>query len=44
MDTKKNVTSELNAVPLHALDGSFVQLLERHKKYAAVKGEYFEGK
>jgi hypothetical protein len=41
--SRRNVTAELNAVPLHAFDGCFVQLLQRHKKCAAVKGQYFEG-
>jgi hypothetical protein len=32
-DIQKNITTELNAVLLDALYDSFVQLLERHKKY-----------
>jgi len=33
---KKNVTAELNAVPLHIYDNCFEKLLERQKNYIAV--------
>jgi len=35
-DIKKNVTAELNAVPLHIFDNCFTKLVERHKNYIAI--------
>jgi hypothetical protein len=41
-DIKKNVTAELNTFPLDDFDDCFIKLLKTRKKYAALKGHYFE--
>jgi len=38
-----NVMTKLNAVPLGAFDGSFVQYLESCMKCIPVKKDYFKG-
>jgi hypothetical protein len=35
-DFKKNVTAELNAVPLHIFDDCLQKLLERHRNYVTI--------
>jgi hypothetical protein len=39
-DIKKNVTAELNAVPLEAFADCFQTLVERCKKYVQVGGDF----
>jgi hypothetical protein len=41
---QQDVTTKLNAVPLHASKDSFVQLFQRCKNSVAVKRVYFKGK
>jgi hypothetical protein len=41
-DIKKNVTAELNAVPLEAFADSFQKLFERCNKCIQAGGDYFE--
>jgi histone-lysine N-methyltransferase SETMAR len=41
-DIKKNVTAELNAVPLEAFANSFQKRFERRNKCIQVGGDYFE--
>jgi hypothetical protein len=42
VDIKKNVTDELNVVPLEAFAGCFQKLFERCNKCIQVGGDYFK--
>jgi hypothetical protein len=43
-DIRKNIFTELIAVPLDTYSDCFVHLLERYKKYIAVTIDYLEEK
>jgi hypothetical protein len=43
-DIKRNITTNLNAIPLGTFHDCFVQFTGRCKKHIAVKEDYFESK